>query len=249
MVYPFAPGPEVGGPVGESYAVALVRGGEPGRVTDVLRRLRFSGWVAPAAGGWLPVVAGAGAGAVAAGRRGIVGVGEALAEELGGDVIVVRVVADRQLAMVAWAGGEETGRYVSDPSREPGADEDVLPDPLGVEDAAAFAAAAGRPERGGELREVLNERLDPESFIESERLSRTLRLLELPTWLVAVASLPRDVPTGPRAREMTRLGFGRPGLAGIVCARAGRVVRKRLAPPPVFDDPPQATSGLDPWLM
>ncbi|MCO8275893.1 hypothetical protein M1L60_35475 [Actinoplanes sp. TRM 88003] len=246
MVYPFGPGPEVGGPVGESYAVALVRTGDASGVTGVLRRLRFTGWVAPVQGEWVPVVAVPGGGTVAAGRRGIVGVGEELAGEFGATVLVLRVLADRQLALVAWVDGEETGRFVSDPSREPGADEDVLDDPLGLESTASFAAAAGHPERGQELVELLREPIDPENVIESERLSRVLRLLDLPTWLVAVVALPRDIPTGPQARETTRLGLGRTGLAGLVLPR---LTRRRRRPPPVIADAPQGGPDMDPWLM
>jgi hypothetical protein len=35
----------------------------------------------------------------------------------------------RQLLIAVWAGGAEVGRYLSDPSREAGAEEDVLDDP------------------------------------------------------------------------------------------------------------------------
>lgn len=249
MVFPIASSPEIGGPGGETYAAVLVRDGDAAAVTGVLRRIRFTGWIAPAANGWLPVVAVPGNGTVAAGRRGIVGVGATVAEELGADVLAFRVLRDRQLALVAWAGGEETGRYVSDPSREPGAEEDVLPDPLGVRDAAAFASVAGHPERGADLAELLAERLDPDNVIESERLARLLRLVELPTWLVAAATLPRDIPTGPGSRELTRLGFGLPGPGGVICARLALVVRRRRRPPAVIADPPQGGSDLDPWLM
>nr|WP_221377246.1 hypothetical protein [Actinoplanes polyasparticus] len=249
MVYPFGPGPEVGGPVGDSYAVALVRDGDAAGVLGVLRRIRFTGWVGAAESGWLPVLAVPGNGAVASQRRGIAGAGEVLAGELGATVLVVRVLADRQLALVARVGDDEVGRYVSDPSREPGAADDVLDDPLGVSAAGGIAAAAGHPERGRELAEVLDERLDPESVIESERLARMLRLLGLPTWLVAVAALPRDIPTGPTARDLTRLGFGLPGPGGVVLARLARVVRRRRRPPPIFADPPRGGSGMDPWLM
>ncbi|MCY1141050.1 hypothetical protein OWR29_23885 [Actinoplanes sp. Pm04-4] len=248
-MYPLGAGAEVGGPVGDSYAVALVRDGEAAAVLEVLRRIRFTGWVGPAEGGWLPVIAVPGSGAVATKRRGIAGVGEALAQDLKATVLVLRVLADRQLAVVAWTGDEEVGRYVSDPSREPGAEEDVLDDPLGVSSADEFAEAAGHPERGGELAELLDEHLDPESVIESERLARMLRLLALPTWLVAVATLPRDIPTGPGARDLTRLGFGLPGPGGVIVARLARVLRRRRPPPPIIADPPQGSSGMDPWLM
>ncbi|WP_250008857.1 hypothetical protein [Actinoplanes sp. M2I2] len=248
MVFPYVPAPGAGGPAGETYAAALVRTSDAGGVTQVLRSLRFTGWIVPAQDGWVPVLAVPGSGTLAAGRRGIAGVGAALAEQLGVAVVAVRVLADRQLVLVAWSGAEELGRYVSDPAREPGADEDVLDEPFGVGAAGAIAAACGHPGRGGDLTEILADELDPESVIESERLSRVLRLLELPTWLVAVAALPRDVPTGPAARELTRLGWGVPGAGGVVAARLARVVRRRRRPPPVLADPPRG-SGMDPWLM
>ncbi|MGK5683156.1 hypothetical protein [Actinoplanes sp. URMC 104] len=255
MAFPYGANQEVGGPEGDSYGVVLVRTADAAAATAVLRRIRFTGWVAPARDGWLPVIAVPGVGAVASGRRGMVGVGEALAEHLGATVLTVRVVRDRQLALVAWSAANdddrprEVGRYVSDPAREPGADEDVLSDPYGVEAAPALAEACGRPEVGGDLAEILAERLDPESVIESERLARVLRLLGLPTWLVAVAALPRAIPTGPGARELTRLGFGLLGPAGLLCARAARVVRRRRPPAPVLADPPRGGSGIDPWLL
>jgi hypothetical protein len=249
MAFPYAPHPDPDGPGGETYAVVLVRTDDAGPAKALLQRVRFTGWIAPAEDGWLPVLAVPGAGAVATRRRGVVDLGATLAAELATTVLAIRVLADRQLALVAWTRDEELGRYVSDPSREPGADEDVLPDPLGDEDASGFAAACGRPERGGELAEVLAERLDTDSFIESERLSRVLRLLGLPTWLVAAAALPRDIPTGPPAREITRLGYGLPGPLGVVCARAALVVRRRRRPRPVIADPPRGGSGMDPWLF
>jgi hypothetical protein len=157
------------------------------------------------------------------------------------------VVADRQLVLVAWADGAEIGRYVSDPSQGPEADDDTLPDPLGVSCAAAFAAACGRPEAADELAEVLSEELDPDSVIESERLTTVLRLLGMPRWIVASASLPGDVPAGPRAHELTRLGAGTEGVTGWVRARAADVVRRRRPPPPVFTDAPSG-ADIDPWL-
>ncbi|HEU4348905.1 MAG TPA: hypothetical protein VFR35_14100, partial [Actinoplanes sp.] len=216
MVYP-VPGVSAsfGGPGGYSYAAVLVRTADlpdaRGEVLAALREIRFSGWLAQPEDGWLVAVTTPGDGTVAAGRRGVVGVGESLAGRWGMPVLAVRVLADRQLLLAAWADGEEVGRYVSDPSREPGAEEDVLPDPLGAEHAEAFAAAAGRPEAGEDLGELLAEELDPDSVIESERLAGVLRLLGLPTWPVAAPTLPKDIPTGPRSRDLTRLGAGVPG--------------------------------------
>jgi hypothetical protein len=149
------------------------------------------------------------------------------------------VLGDRQLVLVVWSGGDEVGRYVSDPSHGLD-DEAVLPMPMGTEHAAAFADALGVPEAADELEELLAEELDADSVIESERLAGVLRLLALPGWLVSAASLPRDVPLGPRAREFTRLGAGVPGVRGRLLGRAVDVVRRRRHPPPVVVDPPRA---------
>lgn len=231
------------GPSGYTYAAVLVRVSGPEAREEVLGSLlglRFSGWVAPPEHGWLTLVP-AGEGTVAAGRRGVVGLGEALA----GTGVAIRVRNDRQLVLVAWESGQEVARYVSDPSLEPGADEDVLPDPFGAEDADALAAACGRPDAGEELGDLLAEPLDPEEEIESERLGRVLRLLGLPTWVVTSWRLPRDMPTGPDPRELLRLGAGRTGLPGRVAGAAASLERRWRPPPPVLDDPPRGGPGMD----
>jgi hypothetical protein len=253
MMYPVVgPGGDVSGPSGYTYAGVAVRldgvpSGRPCTRQDVLtalREVRFSGWLAQPEDGWLVAVAASGDGTIAAGRLGILGVGEWLADRLAATVLAVRVVTDRQLLVVLWVDREEVGRYVSDPSY--GLDDDTPPDPFGVEHAAAFAAACGHPEAAEDLTELLAEQLDPESVIESERLGAVLRLLGLPRWLVAVSSLPRDMPTGPRARDMTRLGAGVPGLLGWVCGRAANLVRRRRPPPPAVTDAPRGAADIDP---
>jgi hypothetical protein len=255
MVLPaYGGGSEIGvGPEGHTYAAVVLRlDSGPATRDDVLaalREIRFSGWLGQPEDGWLVAVAASGAGTVAAGRRGVAGVAEWLAERVTGTVLAIRVLKDRQLLLALWAGGDEVGRYVSDPSLEPGAEDDVLPITVGVEHAAAFAEALGQPEKAEDLAELLAEELDPDSFIESERLARVLRLLRLPTWLVAAATLPRDIPTGPRSRELTRLGAGVPGLPGRPAGWAVNVVRKRRPPPPAVTDAPRGSSGMDPWLM
>ncbi|MEV6630879.1 hypothetical protein AB0M54_09020 [Actinoplanes sp. NPDC051470] len=249
MVFPGYPGnvpsPSADGPEGYTYAAVLLR---PAEVGAALREIRFSGWVGAPENGWLPIVTASGAGTVAAGRRGVVGVASFLAERLGGTVLAVRVRADRQLLLAVWVDGEEAGRYLSDPSREPGAEEDVLDDPYGTQHAAAFAAALGNPSAAADLAELLSERLDTDSMIESERLSRVLRMFGLPTWLVAAASLPKDIPTGPSRRDFTRLGAGRPGPLGRLLGPLLNVTRKRRPPPPAVTDPPRG-GQLDPWLL
>lgn len=258
MMYPVVvPSGDVGGPSGYTYACVLVRldGGPAGplrtraEVLAALREVRFSGWLAQPEDGWLVAVAACGDATVAAGRRGVLGVGGWLADRLAATIVAVRVVADRQLLLAAWVDREEVGRYVSDPSYGLPDEDDVLPDPLGVEYADAFAAACGHPQAGGDLAELLAEPLDPDNVIESERLGAVLRLLDLPRWLVAASALPRDVPTGPRAADMTRLGAGVPGVAGWVCGRAVDVVRRRRRPPPAIAGPPRGAVGVDPWIL
>lgn len=239
---------DVGGTSGYTYAAVLVRGPHED-VRAALREIRFSGWLAPPEGGWLVVVARHGNGTVAAGRRGVIGVGEWLADRLGATVLAVRVVSDRQLVVAVWQGTDEVGRYVSDPSVGFAKEDEVLSEPLGVEHAAAFAQACGHPEAADDLAELLAEELDPDSVIESERLGTVLRLLGLPRWVVAAASLPKDVPTGPRAAEVTRLGAGVPGLRGRIYGRAVDIVRRHRRPPPPIADPPRATADVDPWLL
>lgn len=241
------------GPSGYTYGAVLIRveGTSVTRddVLAALRGVRFSGWVAQPELGWLVAVVASGAGTVAAGRRGVLGVAEWLAERFTATALAVRVVADRQLLVALWADGEQAGRYVSDPSEDPGAEDDVLSGPLGVEHAAALAALCGHPEAADDLAELLAEDLDAESVIESERLSGVLRLLGLPRWLVAASSLPRDVPTGPGRRDMTRLGAGVPGPLGPLCGWAVDVVRRRRPPPPAVINAPRSGPGMDPWLM
>ena len=235
--------PEPEGPAGYSYAAVIVRTDAREPVLARLRDIGFSGWVAPPADGWVAVVPESAEAAVASDRRGVVGVGEALAGTAA-TVVAVRVLHDRQLVLVAWADGQEVARYVSDPSREPGAPHDVLDDPVGVEGAEAVAEACGRREAGEDLAEVLDEGLDPDEEIESERLSRVLGLLGLPAWLVGAWVLPKRMPIGPSPRELTRLGAGRPGVGGWLAGRVVRSVRRRR-PPPVLTDPPRRGAGPD----
>jgi hypothetical protein len=258
MMYPVVvPQGDVGGPSGYTYACVLVRldgvpVGPPRTRADVLaalREIRFSGWLAQPQDGWLVAVAASGDATVAAGRRGVVGLGEWLADRLAATVLAVRVLTDRQLLLAVWVDRDEVGRYVSDPSVGLTDEDDVLSDPYGVEHADAFAAACARPQAAEDLAELLAEQLDPDSVSESERLGAVLRLLHLPRWLVAATSLPRDVPTGPRAADMTRLGAGVPGFAGWVWGRAVDVLRRRRRPPPVIADPPRGAADIDPWLF
>ncbi|MBM7503869.1 hypothetical protein ACFPER_10305 [Agromyces aurantiacus] len=244
--------PEPDGHAGETYGAVLVRASDADRaaVIDALRAIRFSGWVAAPDDGWLPVIGEPGDGTVAAGRRGVLEVAAALAERFATTAFAVRVRADRQLVLAAWTSGTELGRYSSDPSRDPGADDEVLAEPHGAEHADAFAIAVGRPEAAEKLAELLGEELDPDSVFESERLAGVLDLLGMPRWIVAAAALPRDIPTGPRARDLVRLGAGSPGAVGRLRGRAAAMARRRMPPPPAIADPPRAGDlGIDPWLL
>jgi hypothetical protein len=71
----------------------------------------------------------------------------------------------------------------------------------------------------------------------------------LPRWLVSVSSLPRDIPAGPRAGELTQLGAGRDGLRGLLGRRASDVVRRHQRPPLPVPDPPRHNADIDPWLL
>lgn len=249
MAVPLGVPGTTGGPSGYTYGALVVRAcDQPDQLLAALRAIRFSGWALPPEDGWGIAVAARAGGAVAAGRRGLLEVGAELASQLGTTVVGVRVLRDRQLVLGVWSGGDEVGRYVSDPSYGLD-DEDVLPSPLGAEHAAAFAAALGKPEVAGELEALLLEELDADSLIESERLADVLRMLGLPRWLISSASLPRDVPGGPRARDLTRLGAGVPGVLGRMLGATMDVVRRRRPPPPVVADPPRAAPGMDPWLF
>jgi hypothetical protein len=238
------------GPLGYTYGAVLVRLGGSTRdaVLDALREIRFTGWVGRDEDGWVVAVPASGDGAVATGRLGVVDVGDRLAQTFTATVVAVRVVRDRQLLLVGWDDGAEVGRYVSDPSYGLPADDDTLPDPIGAEHAEAFAVACGRPESADDLAELLAEELDPDSVIESERLTGVLRLLGLPDWVVAAASLPKDIPAGPRADDLTRLGAGADGIAGRLRGRVTDVVRKHRRPPtPV----PEGHKGpeIEPWML
>jgi hypothetical protein len=175
----------------------------------------------------------------------VVGVAEALAEALETTSLAVRVLDDRQLVLAAFTSGREVARYVSDPSREPRAAEDVLPDPFGTAGADAVAEACGRPQAGADLGELLAVPLDPDEEIESERLASVLHLLGLPPWLISAWQLPRPMPTGPAPRDLLRLRAGRTGPGGRVAGWAASLGRRWRPPPPVLLDPPRGHGGTD----
>ena len=198
--------------------------------------IRFSGWIVPPRDGWSVVLGDPGDRVVADGRRDVIEVAELLAERVPGPVLAVRVRRDRQLALVAWKAGEEVARYCSDPSQEPGADEDARRAGR-CRVAGTFADLWDRPDAVEELAELLEDELDPDSVYESERLGRVLRLLGLPAWLVAAGELPHAMSTGPRSAELIRMRAGRTGVTGVIAGTFVRPVRRRQQPPPVIADP------------
>lgn len=251
-VYPIPVAPsEVGGPAGHSYGAVIVPAGAlaPDELRQLLSGIRFSGWVAPPTAGWIVLIGNPGDGVVADGRRGVIEVAGTLAGRVVGPVLALRVRNDRQLGLVAWQVGEEIARYCSDPSREPGADDDVLTEPVGAESAPVLAGLVDRPDAAEDLSELLDEELDPDSVYESERLGRMLRLLGLPDWIVAAGSLPRAMPRGPKASELVRVRAGSTGMGGRIREALLRPVRRRQHPPPVIDDPPTSAGGDDYWMF
>jgi len=243
---------EVGGPTGHSYGAVIVAADERSLpdLQDALGSIRFSGWIAPPTEGYVVVLGDPGDGVVADGRRGVIEVGGMIAEPATEPVLALRVRHDRQLALVAWRGGEEVVRYCSDPSREPGAGKDVLAEPYGVESAEILADLWGRPDAAERLSELLGDELDPDSVYESERLGATLRLLGMPAWIVAAGALPRAMPTGPTVSDLMRLRAGATGLTGRTRDSLVRPVRRRQHPPPVIADPPTGSgTDLESWMF
>lgn len=248
MAIPSGPGWEVGGPDGYSYGAVILPDAAEQAVAARLRVIRFSGWSTPPADGRLVLLGHPGAGVVAGGRRGIVEVGEVLAEATPGPVLAARVRRDRQLGLVAWVDGVEIIRYDSNPTLDHGTESDVVDAPVGAEDAPALAAAFGHPHRTEDLVALLEEELDDESAYESERLRDMLRMLGLPEWIVAAGGLPRHPPTGLSRAALTRYRVGRTPAGARVEDAVVRRFRRRRTPPPIIDEPPRATGG-DEWQL
>jgi hypothetical protein len=252
MPPPSGLGPEQPGSAGETYGAVILPAEAltSAETLELLRGIRFTGWVSPPRDGWVVALGDPGDGVVADGRRGVIEVAAAFATQTAHRVIAVRVRRDRQLGIVAWRSGRELGRYCSDPSQEPGADKDVLDQPVGAEIAADLAEAQDRADAADELSALLDEELDPDSVYESERLRSVLRLLGLPAWVVAAGALPHDIPTGPKASELTRLRAGATGAAGRMAGAPLRTLRRRQSPPPVIAAPPRSSGGgVDDWML
>lgn len=252
MPIPLPSAPADGEPQGETYGAVILPDDAltPEGVLEVLRGIRFSGWISPPGNGWIVVFGDPGDGVVADDRRGVIEVAGELAHGTERPLLAIRVRRDRQLGLVVWRGGEEVGRYCSDPSREAGADKDVLDQPVGSELAESLAELWDRADAVDEITELLEEELDPDSVYESERLRTLLRMLGLPAWIVAAGALPEDIPTGPRASELTRLRAGATGYTGRTLGPALRALRRRQTPPPVIADPPRSSGmGFEEWML
>ncbi len=208
---------------GLSYAGMFVRAGHDA-VLAWLGDRRFTGWLGPQEGDWVLVVAEQPDGPVAGEGRTLLGAAAEAARDLSTVALAVRVRRDVVLHLDGWDGTgddgaeppRELGGYVSDPSGNAENPDEVYPEPEGAHHAQAYAAACGQEQAGADLFDLLAEELDTDSVFESERLDSVLRLLDLPRWLISAASLPKDVPAGPRRSEVVRLGAGRTGAAGRV---------------------------------
>jgi hypothetical protein len=210
-----------------SYAGLIVRA-DRAALLDELVAVGFSGWVGPAEGGSVVLVCRRLRKAVTAGGHDLTALAVYLALRLHALALAVDVHRDRVLRLALWDDREEVGRYLSDPAYGADEDDDVFPEPEGVEHAAAFAAACGHPDAAEALAETLAEMLDEEEQTESERLWSVLRLLGLPSWLVASTALPKHVPGGPLPGDVTLLFRGRTGRAAAVAAWAlGRQRRRK----------------------
>lgn len=215
----------MGGPSGSSYCGIFSTAAREGLVTH-LSRLRFSGWVGPQEGSWVVAVPTRLRGAVAGDKMTAADVARALSAAGDEPAFCAAVRDDKLLQLQAYDAGEALMTYYSDPTIADPYNDDLTSDPMGAQDAPALAAALGRPEVGEELEELLEEELG-ESENESERITKVLRLLGAPTWVVSSEALPKDVPAGPRAKDFTRLGAGKEGVSGRFDEAVRGIVRKK----------------------
>ncbi len=218
-------GDTIGGPSGFTYSGVLARA-ERDAVLSTLGEARFSGWVGPQEGDWVVAVPTRTHGAVAGSKMRLADVARALAAASRGPAVAVLVDDDKVLWLWAFDGDTDLGSYLSAPSVAFPHDDEAGIEPEGSAIGSALAAAVDRPDAGEDLEEILAEELT-DSVNESERLTAVCRLLDLPEWLVASASLPRNVAGGPRAKDFTKLGAGREGVKGSVDAAVRGIVRKK----------------------
>lgn len=216
---------EVSGPEGFTYSGIFTKA-DRAAVLEALASLRFSGWVGPQEGDWVVLVPTKTRGAVAGEKRAAEDVAETLSAASGSTALALTVEDDKLLLLWAYSGGTPVGWYVSDPTIARPNDDEASLEPEGAEHGPGIAAAWGLPDRGDDLAELLAEELG-ESTNESERVTAVLRLLDMPDWIVAAESLPKDVPGGPRAKAFTKLGAGKEGVSGAVDGAVRGLVRKK----------------------
>ena len=147
--------------------------------------------------------------------------------------------------------GDELGRYCSDPSREPGADKEVLDQPIGAELAESLAELWERADAVDELTELLDEELDPDSVYESERLrdrAADARASGVDRRGRRAAARHPDGSEGRRAHAAARRA--RRATPDAPVGPALRAVRRRQTPPPVIADPPRSSGmGFEEWML
>lgn len=239
----FPVGPMSGeGTVGLSYSGVYV-GADRDRLIAALGDLRFTGFVGPQEERWVLAVAGNPLGKVATKKRRIADVARDVAAALETVTLAVEVDKDARLRLHGFDGEDALPAYDSRPPDEDGAVAgqltlDDFGNPVMSEgafvDTDSIAAGllatfeASDPEDA--LADLLADDLG-EDISESERLTGVLRLLGLPTWLVAADSLPKRVPGGPEREQVTRLGAGKPGVSG----RLAEVLTKPTRPRPKRD--------------
>ncbi|WP_163540903.1 hypothetical protein [Occultella kanbiaonis] len=236
--------------VGESYSGVYVASARDA-VGACLVAARFTGFLGPQEDHWVLAVAKNARGTVAAGKRTIDALARDLASDLGAVAIAVEMDRDKRLRLWGYEGGDAIGRFDSAPEDDEDIDVRGIPldefgEPLpeamlalggsGSECAAELVRICGAqapddPESdpAEDLEELLDEELT-ESESESDRLRAVLRLLALPTWLIASASLPKRVPGGPSAEQVLHLRTGRTGFAGLTLGALSERTRRKFKP-------------------
>lgn len=218
-------GDTIGGPAGFTYTAIFLAGGRE-QILEALAEIRYSGWVGPQEGDWVVAIPGRPHGAVAGAKMTAADVAQQVSGTTAAGALAATVDNDKLLTLWAYNAGEDAGEYVSDPQVARPGDDEAGFEPEGSENAPFMATACGVPDLAEALEELLAEELG-ESMNESERLTAIVRLLGLPDWIVAASSLPKDVPGGPRAKEFTKLGAGKEGVAGAVSGAVKGIVRKK----------------------
>lgn len=198
--------------------------------------MRFTGYVGPQEGDWLLAVAGNPLGKVAGDRRRIADVAHDLATALEAITLAVEVDSDTRLRIWGFDGVDTLPPYDSQPPDDDdygGLQLDDFGNPVMTgafvdnDDVAQALLTTFRvDDDDDELAELLDEDLG-EDTSESERLTRILRILGLPTWIVSSDSLPRRVPGGPDKDQVIRLGAGKPGVQGRFAAALTKPIRPK----------------------